>query len=143
MLCWRETPAQPLTSEWLASLARLVQAYCERARLERVLQQREERWQALYETTVALTHDLDSAELLQGILQRSIQLVQAEGGGIQLLDRERDELVISVAWSPNRELEKAIGRRIPRGEGAAWQAIETGRAFVVSDYSRWTAAPVC
>ena len=37
----------------------------------------------------------------------------------------------------NREFQKAIGRRVPRGEGAAWRAIETGRTFVVSDYSHW------
>ena len=142
LLCWRETSAQPLTLEWLTSLARLVQAYCERAHLDRVLQQREERWQALYETTVALTQDLDSAELLQNILKRSIQLLDAEGGGILLFDRERDELVITVAWSPNRELEKAVGsgssavrawrgRRSRPGEPSSCRTIRAGTAALM------------
>ena len=108
-----------------------------RARLAEGLQRAEARWRALYDTTVALTRELESDELLDVLLQRSIQLVQAEGGGILLLDRERNELVISVAWSSNHEFERAIGRRVPRGEGAAWRAIETGRTFVVSDYSHW------
>ena len=138
LLCWRETPAQPLTPEWLASLARFVQAYCERARLERVLQQREERWQALYETTVALTQDLDSAELLQGILQRSILLLDAEGGAILLIDPMRDELIISVASSSRQRSADIVGRRLERGEGIAWRAIETRRPFVVSNYDAWS-----
>ena len=137
-LCWRETPAQPLTPEWLASLARFVQAYCERARLERVLQQREERWQALYETTVALTQDLDSAELLQGILQSSILLLDAEGGAILLIDPMRDELIISVASSSKQRSADIVGRRLKRGEGIAWRAIETRRPFVVSNYDAWS-----
>lgn len=138
LLCWRETPAQPLTPEWLAALAGFVQAYCERARLERVLQQREERWQALYETTVALTEDLDSAELLQGILQRSILLLDAEGGAILLIDPVCDELTISVASSSRQRSADIIGRRLKRGEGIAWRAIETRRPFVVSNYDAWS-----
>ncbi len=137
-LCWREAPAQPLTPEWLASLARFVQAYCERARLERVLQQREERWQALYETTVALTQDLDSAELLQGILQSSILLLDAEGGAILLIDPMRDELIISVASSSRQRSADIVGRRLKRGEGIAWRAIETRCPFVVSNYDAWS-----
>ena len=137
VLCWAAAPSHLITPQWLASLGPMVSAARARARLAGGLQRAEARWAALYETTVALTRELESDELLKVLLERSIQLVQAEGGGILLLDRERNELVISVAWSSNREFQKAIGRRVPRGEGAAWRAIETGRTFVVSDYSHW------
>ena len=137
VLCWAAAPSHLITPQWLASFGPLVSAARALARLAEGLQRAEARWAALYETTVALTRELESDELLKVLLERSIQLVQAEGGGILLLDRERNELVISVAWSSNHEFQKAIGRRVPRGEGAAWQAIETGRTFVVSDYSHW------
>jgi signal transduction histidine kinase len=138
LLCWREAPAQPLTPEWLAALAPLVQAYCERVRLERVLQRKGERWQALYETTLALTQELGSAELLQRILERSIQLLDAEGGAILLIDPVHDELAVSVAASSRNRSADTIGRRIKRGEGIAWRAIEARRPFVVSRYDDWS-----
>jgi two-component system, NarL family, sensor kinase len=138
LLCWREAPAPALTTEWLASLALFAKAYCERARLHRVLQQREERWQALYETTLALTQELGSTELLQRILERSIRLQDAAGGAILLIDPERDELAITVAASSTNRAADSIGRRIRRGEGIAWQAIEARRPLVVSHYDNWS-----
>ncbi len=135
VLCWREAPA--LTSEWLTAIAPLVQPYCDRAHLERALQQREERWQALYETSVALTHALGSSELLDVILLRITQLLPVEGASILLLDKLTDEVVISAARSVRQYTADIIGRRLKRGEGIAWRAIETRQPYFVSHYDGW------
>ena len=138
VLCWAAAPSHLITPQWLASLGPMVSAARARARLAEGLQRAEARWKALYETTVALTQELDSTELLQRILERSIRLLDAEGGAILLLDPERDELAITVAASSTNRAADSVGRRIKRGEGIAWQAIETRRPLVVSDYDNWS-----
>ena len=136
VLCWAAAPSHLITPQWLAALGPMVSAARARAPGGGPSTRRSALGGALRNHGGAHA-ELESDELLEVLLQRSIQLVQAEGGAILLLDRERDEVVISVAWSVNHEFERAIGRRVPRGEGAAWRAIETGRTFVVSDYSHW------
>ena len=130
LLCWREAPAPALTPEWLAAVAPLVQTYCDRAHLERALQQREERWQALYETTVALTHALGSPELLDVILLRITQLLPVEGASILLLDKLTDEVVISAARSVRQYTADIIGRRLSAAR--VWPGVRSRRDSPIS-----------
>ena len=138
VLGWAAAPSRLITPQWLATLGSMVSAARARARLAEGLQRAEARWKALYETTLALTQELGSTELLQRILERSIRLQDASGGAILLLDPERDELAITVAASSTNRAADSVGRRIKRGEGIAWQAIEARRPLVVSHYDNWS-----
>ena len=89
----------------------------------------EERWQAIYETTLALTQELGSAELLQCILERTIRLLDGEAGAILLLDPDRDELAISGTASTGQRSADIIERRLKRGEGIASRAIATATSL--------------
>ena len=86
VLCWAAAPSHLITPQWLASLGPTASAARAACAWRRAFNALEARWKALYETTVALTQELGSTELLQRILERSIRLLDAEGGAILLLD---------------------------------------------------------
>ncbi len=89
---------------------------------------------ALYETAIALSSQLDLPSVLETIVERSVQLVGADNGGLYLLTPGATELELSVLY---RLPPHYKGTRLKLGEGLAGRAAQTGRVQVTADYHDW------
>ena len=89
---------------------------------------------ALHETTLGMMNHLDLAELLEAIVGRATQLVNASFGWLYLVDPALDVVEVKVATGTLKPL---VGTRLQRGEGLAGQVWLTGQPLVVEDYPAW------
>jgi signal transduction histidine kinase len=101
------------------------------------LRERNDRWAALFETGVAIAENVDSGNLLEDIVRRSMELLHVGNGGLFLPDRERGDLVIAV---DGRLVQKQsmVGTHIRYDEGVAGRVFTSGKALVINDYLEWS-----
>ena len=90
---------------------------------------------ALHETTLGMMNHLDLAELLEAIVGRATQLVNASFGWLYLVDPALDIVEVKVATGTLRSW---VGTRLQRGEGLAGRVWLTGEPLVVEDYPAWS-----
>jgi signal transduction histidine kinase len=83
---------------------------------------------ALREVGLALGTTLDQEELLELILHRITDAVEADRATLYLLDEARDELVSRIIQG-----DEVRAIRLKRGQGIAGQVAETGKAILVKD----------
>jgi len=94
----------------------------------------------LFDVTRAMGAVTDLTELLQIILDRAIDAVDAEKGSLMLLDEETGELAIRVVFGlPDKQVERKINsgemlcRRFKPGEGIAGRAFMENRTICVDN----------
>ncbi|MGA2488756.1 MAG: response regulator [Anaerolineales bacterium] len=88
---------------------------------------------ALHDTTVGLISRLDVNELLEALVVRAGQLLNAPHGFIFLaVPGEQLECRVGVGG-----MSQLVGSRRKRGEGLVGKVWETGEPLVVDDYDRW------
>ena len=80
-------------------------------------------------------HDL--TRILVAALDRLGRVVPFTGGSIALV--EGDDLVVRAAVGPFADT--ALGQRLPRGSGRAWQIVETGQPFIAGDLGQAGSGP--
>ncbi len=90
---------------------------------------------ALHETTVGLIGRLDVTELLQTLITRAGQLLNAPHGFLYLLEPGGTELECKVGVGA---LSQSVGTRRQLGEGLAGKVWQTGQPLVVDDYDVWS-----
>lgn len=73
----------------------------------------------------------DLPGLLRQILEKMVQLVNAQGGMVYYADRERGELEVVVSTGLEQDY---TGMRLARGEGLAGKVFVTGESQRVDDY---------
>jgi len=106
---------------------------------ERVLAQEKLSRQAAYlaalnETTLGIISRLDLEELLQAIIIRAGQLLDAPHGFIYLADEDQDEIRRKVGVGV---YDQSVGYRLHPGQGVAGRVWQSGEALVVNDYDTW------
>ncbi len=101
---------------------------------EAELRRQNEYLAALHETTLGLMNHLDLTELLEAIVGRATQLVNASSGWLYLVDSAEDAIEVKVATG---SLKPLIGTRLQRGEGLAGRVWMTGQPLVIEDYPAW------
>jgi diguanylate cyclase (GGDEF)-like protein len=79
----------------------------------------------------AIASVLNRDRLLKILLEKSLQLVNAEQGSIMLLDHEKGELVIEAFKSSSGIVKDKM--RLKKGEGIAGKVLETGGSIIVED----------
>ena len=89
---------------------------------------------ALHETTLGMMNHLDLVELLEAIVGRATQLVNASSGWLSLVDSAEDVIEVKVATG---SLKPLIGTHLQRGEGLGGRVWVTGQSLVVEDYPAW------
>ena len=89
---------------------------------------------ALYDTTVGLISRLDVNELLEALVTRSGQLLNAPHGFIFLAAPGGAELECKVGVGAMSQL---VGSRRKPGEGMVGRVWQSGEPLVVDDYNRW------
>ena len=89
---------------------------------------------ALHETTVGLISRLDVTELLETLITRAGQLLNAPHGFILLLEPGQTEMECKVGVGA---LSQAVGTRRKPGEGLPGRVWQTGQPLVVDYYDAW------
>lgn len=108
--------------QWLLGVARAIRS-AERQELE-----------TLRQTALEITAQRDPRQLLQTIIQRSIELLKARGGGIYEFNSDLDELMVVADWGNKHSI---VGHKLKLGEGMAGKVASTGQPLIVNDYAIW------
>jgi len=106
---------------------------------ERVLAQEKLRRQAEYlaalnETTIGIISRLELDELLQAVITRAGQLLDAPHGFIYLADEDENDIRRKVGVGV---FEPSVGYRLQSGQGVAGRVWQSGEPLVVNDYDTW------
>lgn len=91
---------------------------------------------ALAEGAAAINTSLRFDEVLQRILNQSMQALQVETVALALIDSASNDLVFRAATGQNAG--NVLGRRIPAGRGLIGQVVTDGRGVVVPAVSKDT-----
>ena len=110
------------------------QADRERAALLGQMLRQNEYLAALHEVTLGLITRLDRRELLEAIITRAAQLLDAPHGFVYLLEPGASEMACKVGVGVLNEL---VGSSMKSGEGAAGTVWQTGEPLVVDDNDHW------
>ena len=94
-------------------------------------QQRAEQLEALHHASVELSGHLEPQRLLEDILRRAAQFINADAGGIFLNDSRLEQTVLAA------QLGKIMTTRIALGTGASGRVALTGEPLLVEDYQLW------
>lgn len=130
-------PERPLTHkdlELLMTFAQQVSIAVDHARLDAQVRDQVRDLNAVRETLLDITAQLDLSETLQAITERARALVSAQGSAIYLLDAERNELEVVANTSAGRDYR---GMRLALGEGLAGKVAASGQPIIVDNYQAW------
>jgi PAS domain S-box-containing protein len=120
--------------ELLTSIGSQIGMALENARLYRDEGRRLAELEALRETNLDITQQLDVPQLLKSIVRRASDLVGVSGGGLYLYHKDEQELELVVSQYLGEDL---TGKRLKVGEGLSGRVVQTGTTIVVEDYAHW------
>lgn len=104
-----------------------------RKKAEETLRRRNDYLGALHYVAVDLLNRREVAEVLQTIVERAAELLDAPYGEISLI--EADELVVR-AFTKNQPF--LAGDRLRRGEGVlTWQVFDSHKPIILENYTEW------
>jgi signal transduction histidine kinase len=106
----------------------------ENARLFQETRQRYEAMVALHETSLDIIARLETATLLEALLQRGAMLVGAKAGQLYLYDAQRALIHTIASYNTDRNW---AGVTLHLGEGVIGQVIQTGKPMIINDYWNW------
>jgi two-component system NtrC family sensor kinase len=120
--------------ELLDSIAIQVGIAVENAALHQQQRQRSSELEALHETTLDISRQLDLAQLLNSIVERASALAGTTAGGLYLYHPEEEELELVVSLHLDGDY---CGTRLKLGEGLSGKVAQSGEPMVVEDYESW------
>jgi PAS domain S-box-containing protein len=95
---------------------------------------RAEEQRALLDTLKDLSGELELSRVLQGVLERSVALLNVTGAELATWDEETGELAIVASHNMGTD---AVGSRMRLGEGAMGQVAETKEPLLIPRYQEW------
>ncbi len=109
-------------------------AILDKARLYQLMERRARQLEALNEVGSVITSSLELDVVLHLIMQKAIELLQAEAGSLLLVDEERGDLEFHVVTGPRKaDLE---GTRLPMGTGIVGRVAQTATPILVDDVQK-------
>jgi two-component system NtrC family sensor kinase len=110
----------------------------ERKQAELALRRYADAQAALYASALQLTHQLNTPEVVQGMLAQALQLLAAKTSAVALYDIERDVLTLSLVHDRAAEtLGRLTGIEYHPGEGLIGQSFQQRRTLVLADAQAW------
>lgn len=103
-----------------------------RKQAEAALSSYARRMSALYSAALAIGTQPDLPALLNTIIDNACQLLEAEMGGLYLIDDSGEWLQLVANRPPEYR-----NMRLRLGQGLAGRAAQSGQAFAVPDYKHW------
>ena len=107
----------------------------DRKRVEMELEHHAAELSALQETILNLTYRHRLPELLKIIVERATKLLNANGGGLYLVEPDGESIRCVVSYNTLNNYE---GRLIHSGEGAAGRVVKSGKPLILKNYAKWT-----
>jgi diguanylate cyclase (GGDEF)-like protein len=98
------------------------------------LKQKIQELQALNEIVQAISSALKPKEILRIIMEKTADLIKAEGWSVLLLDHAQGELVFEAAAGEAGK--KLLGLRLKIGQGVAGWVAKYGQSLIVSDVTK-------
>lgn len=124
----------PRTIDLVCAFADQVAISLETARLFASERQRARELESLRATTTDLTRELSLDKLLNAILGRAIDLLNASGGELALLDSETSAIIIHASQGMGAT---NIGAHLQPGAGLMGYVAETRKIEMIEDYKHW------
>ncbi len=106
----------------------------ERKHAEMELEHHAAELSALQETVLNLTIRHSLPELLKLIVERATRLLNANGGGLYLVDSESETIKCVVSHNTHKDY---AGTTLKYGEGAAGKVVQSGKPIILKNYPRW------
>ena len=120
--------------ELLSSIAGQAAVAIENSRLYAETKHRAEELSALYQVHLDVAAELELRPLLETIMQRAIDLLRGDTGGLYLYDSESQEVKMVVHHGEHMDFR---GIKLALGEGLCGKVAQTGEPLVVEDYAEW------
>jgi diguanylate cyclase (GGDEF)-like protein len=98
------------------------------------LKQKIQELQTLNEIVQAISSSLKPKEILRIIMEKTADIIKAEGWSVLLLDHEQGELVFEAAAGEAGK--KLLGLRLKIGQGVAGWVARYGQSLIVSDVTK-------
>lgn len=98
------------------------------------LKQKIQELQTLNEIVQAISSSLKPKEILRIIMEKTADLIKAEGWSVLLLDHDQGELVFEAAAGEAGK--KLLGLRLKIGQGVAGWVARYGQSLIVSDVTK-------
>jgi GAF domain-containing protein/CheY-like chemotaxis protein len=133
LLTWRPHPFSPLDVDLLRSFAAHAAVAIEGAALLEVASSRLRRLETLREIQEEISGQRDPDALLATISQRAVELLDADAGGVYLLDETGESLRPREAFNWPEWMRRVP---IPVGEGAVGMTAARREGMIVNDYPR-------
>lgn len=125
-----------------SAIADQAAAILDKARLYRAMEERARQLTVLNEVGTVITSTLDLPVVLDLIMDKAVELLQAEAGSLILKAEDTGELVFEVAAGSSSE--DLVGMRLPSGTGVVGRVIEEGKPVIIKDAQsdrRWQRDP--
>ncbi len=114
-----------------SAIADQAAAILDKARLYRETEERAQQLAALNEVGSVITSTLDLQAVLNLIMEKAVELIQAEAGSLVLVDQDTGELVFEVTAGPGSA--NLVGTRLSPGTGIVGTVAREGRPIIIRD----------
>lgn len=115
-----------------AILERAIRYAVERKRVEAEREALLESEQRLNEVTRAISSNLDLSELLPNVVKLAVELVRADAGGLAFITDQGRSIRYPYLYNVSQKYAHHIRAR---GEGVAWQIVQSGDSVLLTDYA--------
>lgn len=115
------------------AIANMTAVAIKNARLYDEIRRRADESQALIRTSRSISSSLDLETVLRMIVEQAMELFQADGSRIHMLDPQRGVLRCLVAIDP--QAESMLALELEPGEGLIGHVMDTGKPMVINDPS--------
>jgi signal transduction histidine kinase len=124
--------------QFFSAIADQAAAILDKARLYQEMEERARQLAALNEVGGVITSTLDLPVVLRLIMEKAVELIQAEAGSLVLVDLDTDELVFEVTAGPGSA--DLVGTRLPPGTGIVGTVVQEHEPIIIKDAqtdARW------
>jgi signal transduction histidine kinase len=117
--------------QFFSAVADQAAAILDKARLYRGMEERARQLAALNEVGGVITSTLDLSAVLRLIMDKAVELLQADAGSLVLVDQDAGELVFEVTTGPGSP--DLVGTRLPAGTGVLGTVVQEGQPIIIRD----------
>ncbi|OQY20726.1 MAG: hypothetical protein B6I35_10240 [Anaerolineaceae bacterium 4572_32.2] len=118
-------------AQFFSAIADQSAAILDKAHLYQEMEERARQLAALNEVGSVITSTLDLQTVLDLIMSKAVELLQAEAGSLVLVDQDTDELVFKVTTGPGSA--DLAGTRLPSGTGVLGMVVQEGKPVIIRD----------
>jgi signal transduction histidine kinase len=124
--------------QMFSAIADQAAAVLDKIRLYKTTRERARQLAVLNEVSTSITSSLDLRIVLNAIMEKAVEILEAEAGSLLLIDEKTQELVFEVILGPAAS--KLAGQRLPMGKGIVGAVAQSGRPQIVNSAqadTRW------